>query len=188
MSVAHPSELTLAMHADGELPAAQAAATELHVAACMVCHDAIDALRAEAQVLSKALAAATATVVIPEFNRPISVSAFVALSAAMAVLAVLVSVVPAVVDYLLPAPLTWLTPRGALRLVDLTVSGAIYLVRNGELVMTSILEIVAVTMALGLVAWLALARKRASAPLIVAVMTCAMLLQPMSAHALEVRG
>ncbi|NJN52410.1 MAG: hypothetical protein HC809_12300, partial [Gammaproteobacteria bacterium] len=135
MSVAHPSELTLAMHADGELPAAEARSIEMHIAGCALCRAAIDALRGEVRIVAKALAADTAAVVIPEFNRPISVAALFALSAAITVLAGLVALVPAVIDYLLPAPLAWLTPSGALRLVDLMVSGAIYLVRNGEIVM-----------------------------------------------------
>lgn len=193
-----PPELILAMHADRELIADDAVATELHLSGCARCRTQLAALRSEASIVAAALAYGTASVIVPTYKRPVSRIAMVATAAGGMLVAVLLAVLPSLLGGLLEGSLTWVKPfdfnpfdfnpfnKGTL--ADLGIDAAIYLAKHGGAIMTSIAKTALIAVLTTLVGWLALARRgRVRGPLLIAGLFGVLLLPPTPSQALEIR-
>ncbi len=185
-----PSELTLSMHADRELAAADAVATEMHLAGCWSCRMRLAGLRSETSIVAAALAHDAEPLKTPAYRRPVSRFAMAATAAGGVLLAVLVAVVPSVITGLLSGPIQWFNPFDKGTIADIGVEAAIFLAKQGGAIMTSIGKTVAMAMFTTFIGWLALARprrNRAHLPLIIAALFGLVAMQPTPSQALEIR-
>ena len=185
-----PNEITLSMHADRELSAADAVAMELHLAGCSNCRMRLAALRSETSIVAAALAHDAEPVTTPAYRRPVSRLAMAATAAGGLALAVLVAVVPNLITGLLSGPIEWFNPFDKGTIADLGVEAAIFLVKNGGVIMASIAKTVAIAGFTTLLGWLTLARRgrnRAHGALLLAGLLGLLAMQPMPSQALEIR-
>jgi len=183
-----PSELTLSMHADRELSADDAVATELHVAGCAHCRARLAGLRSEASIVAAALAHGDEAVVVPAYRRPVSRLAMVATAAGGMLVAVLVAVASDLIGGLFEGPASWFNPLDAGTFGNLGVEAAIFLAKHGGAIMTSIAKTALMAAFTALVGWLAFARRRRGrGPLLLTALLGIVVMQPMPSHALEIR-
>ncbi len=185
-----PDELTLSMHADRELPATDAVAMELHLAGCSKCRMRLAALRSETSIVAAALVHDAELVTTPAYRRPVSRLAMAATAAGGLLVALLVAVIPNLITGLLSGPIQWFNPFDSGTIADLGVEAAIFLVKNGGVIMASIAKTVAIAGFTTLLGWLTFARRarnRAHGPLLLAGLLGLLALQPMPSQALEIR-
>ncbi len=78
--MSHPTQLQLSMHADGALPAEEAAAVAAHIETCALCQADLAANRDELRFIASALLIESPQmaqqVVVPKFSRPTSLRGF----------------------------------------------------------------------------------------------------------------
>jgi len=183
-----PSELTLSMHADRELPADDAVATELHVATCVQCRARLAGLRSETSIVAAALAHGDEVLVVPAYRRPVSRLAMAATAAGGMFVAVLVGVAPDLIGGLLQGPVGWFNPFDVGTFANLGVETAVFLAKHGAEVMTSIAKAALMAALTTLVGWVAFARRRrVRAPVVLAALLGVLVMQPLPSHALDIR-
>lgn len=183
-----PSELTLSMHADRELPADEAVAIELHLASCAQCRTRLAGLRSEASIVAAALAHDAEPVTPPAYRRPVSRVAMAATAAGGMLVAILVAVASDLVSGLLQGPVTWFNPFDAGTFADLGVDAAIFLAKHGGAIMAALAKTALMAVFTTLVGWLAFARRgRGRGPLLLTALLAIVVLQPLPSQALTIR-
>jgi hypothetical protein len=182
-----PNELTLSMHADRQLTADEAVATELHLATCVNCRARLAVVRSETSLLAAALARDAEPVAVPVYKRPVSRVAMVATAAGGIFIAVLLAVIPDLISGLMSGPITWFNPFDIGTMADLAIEAAIYLVKHAGAIMTSIAKTVLMAAFTSLVGWFAFVRRRPRGPLLLGTLVCVASMQPTPSHALEIR-
>lgn len=176
------------MYADGGLDAADAAALDRHVDACLQCQARVTALRAEVARVADCLALGAEPARVPDFERPTSRAVAIAVGALLVVATTLASTMPGLLGFALPAPLAWLDPFDRVRLVELAIRLALYVALHGGEIMMSIAETVAMAVVAGLVLWagFALRARLSGASLLVSLVVLVVAL-PVPVNALEIR-
>ncbi len=189
MNNACPSELTLSMHADRELPARDAVATELHAATCAQCRARLAGLRSEASIVAAALAHGDEALVVPKYRRPVSRVAMAATAAGGMFVAMLVGVAPDLIGGLLQGPVGWFNPFDDVgTFTNLGVEAAFFVAKHGAEIMTSIAKTALIAAGTTFVGWFAFARRRRGrGPLMLAALLAIGVMQPTPSQALEIR-
>jgi anti-sigma factor RsiW len=182
-----PTELELSVYADGAATADTTAAIEAHLAMCPTCPGRLATLRAEAGLVAAALTEEDELIRVPAFQRPSSRGAFAAAATCFVLAAALVTAAPALLDFSVPAPLTWFDPFDVGTLVDLAVRAAIFLVPRGGAIMTSLVETAAAAAIIGFVVWIAVSLRKRRGPLMLSVLACAVVSLPAPVQALDIR-
>ena len=184
-----PTELSLSMFADGALEAHAAAEIDSHLPGCETCGARVAALRDEARMLRRALALDPATVAVPQFSRPASFGAVAAAIAATLAVAELSSMARGLIGSSVPQAVKWFNPFDVSGLVNLLLRVGIYLMsERGAALIGSIFEAFGV-LVIGVLLWwgAAVLGRRIRGPLVMACLACAIALQSMPSHAVEIR-
>ena len=184
-----PTELSLSMFADGALEAHAAAEIDSHLPGCETCGARVAALRDEARMLRRALALDPATVAVPQFSRPASFGAVAAAIAATLAVAELSSIARGLIGSSVPQAVKWFNPFDVSGLVNLLLRVGIYLMsERGAALIGSIFEAFGV-LVIGVLLWwgAAVLGRRIRGPLVMACLACAIALQSMPSHAVEIR-
>jgi anti-sigma factor RsiW len=189
MTTRCPSPLTRSMYADGELPAADAAALEAHLESCAACRARVGALRAERAALRTLLAAAEPVdVAVPRFERPlgargIALLALGALGAGLFAASAWKALAEAV-----PSELHWLSPLDPGALLSFFLSLVLSVTSEGIAMLTSAIQLAALAVLVALLAYAGAAflRPRAGAAVLLSVLLIAAAL-PLRSHAFELR-
>jgi len=183
-----PSELTLSLHADRELAASDAVATELHVATCAQCRVRLAGLRSETSIVAAALAHGDEALVVPAYRRPVSRLAMAATAVGGMLVAMLVGVAPDLIGGLLQGPVGWFNPFDVGTFANLGVEAVVFLAKHGAEIMTSIAKAALMAAFTTLVGWLAFVRRRrVRGPVVMVALLGIVLMQPMPSQALEIR-
>jgi hypothetical protein len=187
--VTHPLEHSLAMHADGALDAHAAAEVERHLAACDRCVAHVAALREESHALAAALAYDGASVSVPEFVKPASIRAMVAGSAAVLLIAALLSTARSLIDFSVPDAVKWFNPFNVGGAVNLLVRAGTFLLSDrGSALVSSIVETLGGIVIMLLLLWVAsILGRRIRGPMMMACIACAFALHPSRSEAVEIR-
>jgi cytoskeletal protein CcmA (bactofilin family) len=189
MTTQCPSPLVRSMYADGELPAADAAALEAHLESCAACRARLGVLRAERAALRALLGdAEPAAVAVPRFERPLGVRGLALLGlGALGVGVFAASVWNSLVDAM-PSGLRWLNPFEPGAVLSFFFSFALFLANEGAAMFTSTIELAALAVLVALLAYAAAAflKPRAGAAVLLSVLALAAAL-PLKSHAFELR-
>ncbi|MBK80855.1 MAG: hypothetical protein CMQ43_08070 [Gammaproteobacteria bacterium] len=181
-----PDELMLMMRADDALDPASRAAVDDHAAGCAVCAARLSGLAREAGVLSAALTS-TDEAPIPPLDLAGARTWFGALAGA-GVVALLSLLAPAVLGAALPAVAGWFNPFDAWGLAEMAVDGVVFLVQNGDAIMTVLVETASVAVLVAFAVWLGLRfRDRRGGPLMLVSLLGVAALLPPPAEALDLR-
>ena len=185
----HPSELSLAEHADDALEAHEAVEVAQHLVACDLCTARIAALREESRTLAASLAHETAALSIPEFIKPASVRAMAAGAVVVLLIASLGSTVRGLIDESIPEAVKWFNPFNAGGAVNLLVRTSAFLLSDrGSALASSIFETLGGIVIMLLLLWVAsILRARMRGPMMMACIACAFALQPSRSEAVEIR-
>jgi cytoskeletal protein CcmA (bactofilin family) len=189
MTMPCPSPLARSLYADGELPAADAAALETHLDSCAACRARIDVLRAERATLRALLAdAEPAEVAVPRFHRPLGTPGLVLLVLGALGAGVFASSVWNALDTVLPSGLRWLSPLEPSSLLSLFLSLVLFVTDEGIAMLTSIIELSALAVLVALLAYAggAFLKPRAGVAALLSVLLLVAAL-PLPTHAFEVR-
>ena len=189
MTTRCPSPLVRSTYADGELPAADAAALEAHLESCAACRARIGALRAERAALRALLAAAEPVeVAVPRLERPLGARGLTLLGLGALAAGVFAASVWNALAEAVPSELHWLSPLDPGALVNLLLSFALFLTNEGFAMLTSTVELAALAVLLALLAYASAAflKPRAGAAVLLSVLLLAAAL-PLPSHAFELR-
>ena len=189
MTTRCPSPLARSMYADGELPAADAAALETHLESCAACRARIGALRAEGAMLRELLAdAEPVDVAVPGLERPLGARALVLLGLGALGAGLFATSLWNALAAAVPSELRWLSPLGPGALLSLLLSFALFLINEGFAMLTSIVELAASAVLLALLAYATIAflKPRAGAAVLLSVLLLVAAL-PLPSHAFELR-
>jgi cytoskeletal protein CcmA (bactofilin family) len=187
MTTPCPSPLVRSAYADGELPAADAAALEAHLDSCAACRVRIGALRRERAAL-RVLLGAVEPAAAPEFQRPLgNLGLAIAGLSALAVGAFASSAWDALAAAV-PSGLRWLNPFASGSLVDLFVSLLLFINNEGIAMLTSIVQFSASAVLVALLAYAcaAILKPRAGIAALLSVLLIVAAF-PRFSHALEIR-
>jgi anti-sigma factor RsiW/cytoskeletal protein CcmA (bactofilin family) len=189
MTTRCPSPLVRSIYADGELPAADAAALEAHLESCAACRARIGALRAERAALRALLAdAELVEVAVPSFERPLGARGVALLGlGALGAGVFAASLWNALADAV-PSGLHWLSPLNPSALLSLLLSLALFVTNEGFAMFTSTVELAALAVLVALLAYAgaALLKPRAGTAVLLSVLLIAAAL-PLRSHAFELR-
>ena len=181
-----PDELMLMMRADGALDPEAGRAVDAHVAGCARCSARLAALGREAGMLSAALTLEEG-VPVPPLDLAGGRAWFGALAVA-GVVALLSLVAPAMLAAALPAAAGWFNPFDAWGLAEMAVDGVVFLVQNGDAIMTLLVETALVAVLVAFAAWFGLRfRGRRGGPLMLMSLVGVAALLPPPAQALDLR-
>jgi anti-sigma factor RsiW len=189
MSTPCPSALARSMYADGELPAADAAALEAHLESCAACRMRIGALRAERIALRTLIADAEPVAIpVPRFERPLGARGFVLLGLGALGACVFAASAWNALAETVPSGLRWLSPLEPGALLTLLVAFALFLAHGGLAMLTSTVELAAFAVLVALLAYAGAAflRPRAGAAVLLSMLVIAASL-PLRSHAFELR-
>ena len=189
MTTRCPSPVARSMYADGELPAADAAALEAHLQSCAACRARIGALRAERAALRALLAdAEPVEVAVPRFERPLGARGIALLGlGALAAGVFAASVWNALADAV-PSGLHWLSPLDPGALLSFLLSLALFVTNEGFAMLTSTIEVAALAALVALLAYAGAVflKPRAGPAMLLSVLLIAAAL-PLRSHAFELR-
>jgi cytoskeletal protein CcmA (bactofilin family) len=183
-----PSELTLSMHLDGALTGDDAVATEQHAQGCAMCSARLAAMRLEAEIVTTALTHVHESYAVPAYRQPLTRGTLVTASVAVLAIVALAESARSLLGQWLPSELDWFNPFDTGTFVDLTIRAAIFVAQEGGVIMISIAQAASVAAVIGLLIWVArLVREKYMGPLMLASLLCLVVVQPMPAHALDIR-
>jgi cytoskeletal protein CcmA (bactofilin family) len=184
-----PSPLVRSMYADGELPAANAAALEAHLESCPTCRARIDALRAERAALRALLVdAEPIEAAVPRFERPLGSRGVVLLGLGALGVGVFAASAWTALAEAWPSGLRWLNPLEPGTLLSLFLSFALFVTNEGAAMLTSTVELAALAVLVALLAYTGAAflKPRAGAAVLLSILFLVAAL-PLPSHAFELR-
>jgi cytoskeletal protein CcmA (bactofilin family) len=190
MTTACPSALARSAYADGELPAADAAAFESHLAACDACRAQTALLAQERAALRHALAAMADedAAPVPPLSLPFGRKDLLIGGGAIVAVAALAAQGWAAIDAGVPSFLRWLNPIDDGSLLDAFLRFVVFLTREGSAMWTSITEVAAAAVLVALLgaAAVSVAKHRGGGMLLASLLLVVLAL-PQLGQALEVR-
>lgn len=181
-----PTPWILSMHADGELPPADANAVARHAQDCAACRGTLAALATERDALRTLLQSELDGVSIPTFVAPSRPRAWFALAAAVAVVGTLIDLFWSGVAAAVPSGLHWLNPFAPGELAERAVRIVSFIANEDTTMWTSTVNVIGFVFFLVLLAGGAAvaARHRPAAALLAALLA---LVVPFSGQAFEIR-
>lgn len=184
-----PAPWMLSMHADGELPADEAATLTRHVETCAACGTALAALAAERTALRTALRAADDETAVPAFAPPARPRHWLPLVLAIAATGAIVELFWRGVAAAVPSELAWLNPLASGELFERALRAAAFVVYEGPAMWTTALNAAAFVSLLALLAGSAVLLGRRNKPgvALLASLLLAATVLPLTSHAFEIR-
>ncbi len=182
-----PSAVTRSMYADAALTPEQRAGVDLHLRDCAACAAKVAAMNRERTGLRAALRRDDIDLPIPAFAPPARAHAsLLAVLGALAVAGFAAAFWSAVADAI-PSGLAWLNPLQSGELLERAISLVSFLAFEGNTMLNSALNFVAVSLTILLLTWtaVAFARNRSGAAMLLSLVVALVL--PGLTHALEIR-
>jgi cytoskeletal protein CcmA (bactofilin family) len=176
------------MYADDALPPEQLAAVTAHLRGCAACSARVAALRTERVALRAALQSDDAPTKVPAFAPPARSRDVLLLTLGVLGVAAVAGGFWTAVLQAVPSGLQWLNPFQTGELAERAIGLIAFFFNEGNTMLTSALNLVAATLAVGLVAWttLSVAKGRGSAAMLASLLIVVLAL-PKVGHALELR-
>ena len=183
------SAVSRSMYADDALTPEQAAAAADHLRGCAACSTNVADLRAERVALRAAFETDVEHAKVPVFVAPARSRDLLVLTLGVLAVAAVAGAFWTAVAEAIPSGLQWLNPFQYGEVAERAVTFTAFFLNEGTTMLTSVLNLVAATLAIALLAWttLALARGRGGSATLLASLLIAAVALPRLGHALEIR-
>jgi hypothetical protein len=177
------------MYADDALAPREAALLWRHAATCAACHERVEALKQESELLRAALKEVDDVASIPSFVPPPRARDFVVLVLATALIGAFSTTFWNTVAAAIPSGLKWLNPLDPGELLERAIDVVAFILNEGAVMWTSALNFAGVALLFAFAGWIALgaARPRAVAGIAASLLALAVALPPSTGHAFERR-
>jgi cytoskeletal protein CcmA (bactofilin family) len=177
------------MYADGALAPREAALLWRHAATCAACHERVETLKQESELLRAALKEVDDVASIPSFVPPPRARDFVVLVLATALIGAFSTTFWNTVAAAIPSGLKWLNPLDPGELLERAIDVVAFILNEGAVMWTSALNFAGVALLIAFAGWIALgaARPRAVAGIAASLLALAVALPPSTGHAFERR-